>query len=58
MSKVIENKALELRRAYHRNWRKKNRERVREYDKSYWERKAEAMLEAADPKTAEGKESE
>lgn len=30
----------QARKDYMREWRKKNRDKVREYDKRYWERKA------------------
>jgi hypothetical protein len=36
----IEEKAAELRREYMRNWRLKNKEKVKRYTQSYWERKA------------------
>ena len=32
--------AKEQRRAYKREWRARNRERVREYQRAYWERRA------------------
>ncbi len=38
----MENKAAEARRAYMREWRRKNRERVKAYNERYWNRKAEA----------------
>lgn len=34
--------AREKRNAYMRTWRKKNRERVKAYNRIHWERKAEA----------------
>lgn len=37
-----EQKALELRRKHERAWRKKNREKIREYERNYWLRKAAA----------------
>lgn len=36
----MNDKAREERNAYLREWRKKNKERVKNYNKSYWERKA------------------
>ena len=36
----MNDKAREARNAYMREWRKKNRDRVREYNSSYWERKS------------------
>lgn len=38
-------KAREARNAYQRKWNKKNPDKVREYQRRYWERKA-AELEA------------
>lgn len=35
-------KAREERNAYMRAWRKKNKDRVREYNSSYWERKSKS----------------
>ena len=46
-------KAIEARRAYKRKWNADNREKVREYQDRYWERKAEKA--AADQLTAEEK---
>ena len=36
--------AKEQRRAYYRKWRKKNSHKIREYNRRYWERKAEIAL--------------
>ena len=47
-------KALEMRRAYHRAWTKKNPDKVRLYNEKYWTRKAEqatAEQVAAEQKT-------
>lgn len=33
------------RRAYQREWRMKNKEKVRQYQKKYWEKQAAKMLE-------------
>ena len=33
----------ELYRAYQREWRAKNKKKVRQYNKDYWQRKAEKM---------------
>jgi len=40
MNLQISNEATKVRREYHQDWRKKNKERVREYNAKYWERKA------------------
>ena len=42
--KQIEEEAIEQRRAYYRKWRKENRNKVREYNRRYWEHKAESAL--------------
>lgn len=36
----ISDAAKELRKAYYKEWRKKNPEKVREKNRRYWERKA------------------
>ncbi|WP_265880649.1 hypothetical protein [Clostridium perfringens] len=38
-------KAREERNAYMRVWRKKNKDRVKEYNSSYWERKSKSKRE-------------
>lgn len=38
-------KAKELQREYLREWRRKNPERVKQYRRTYWERKANAEAE-------------
>lgn len=35
----MNNKAREERNAYMREWRKKNKEKVKKYNDTYWERK-------------------
>lgn len=34
-------KAIAARRDYYRRWRKENRDKVRQYNANYWQRKAE-----------------
>lgn len=41
-----EEKALELKREYNRNYRKKHPEKNKQYQRNYWLRKAEKALEA------------
>ena len=41
--KEISEKAKEAQRAYLREWRRKNPEKVRENNRRYWERKAQQM---------------
>ncbi len=40
MSKATENAAIQARREYYKKWRAKNKERVREYNRRFWEKKA------------------
>ena len=39
--KQLKEKALELRREYQREWRRKNKDKVRANNRRYWERKAQ-----------------
>ncbi len=41
----LEKLAVEARREYLREWRKKNKEKVAEYQKRYWARKALREME-------------
>ena len=36
----MDNMALEMRREYLRNWRAANKDKVRKYNATYWEKKA------------------
>ena len=46
--------AREKRRAYNRAWAARNRDRVREYNRAYWERKAaESREKELEEKTIE-----
>lgn len=38
--KTVQSRALELRREYQREWRRKNKDKVKESNRLYWERKA------------------
>lgn len=40
--------AKEARRAYRREWARKNRDKVRNYQELYWQRKAEKALDSAE----------
>ena len=40
-----ESVAVELRRKYHREWRKKNKDKVAEYNRNYWMKKAKELEE-------------
>ena len=52
----LSNQAKEAQRAYLREWRRKNPEKVQENNRRYWERKAQQM--AAQEKETEVKSSE
>lgn len=39
-TKTLEEKVLEERREYFRQWRAKNKDKVRESNRRYWERRA------------------
>ena len=39
----MEQRALELRREYLRKWRAANKDKVKEYNRTYWERKAQEL---------------
>lgn len=43
--KQMTKEAIEARREYKRRWNKENRERVRQYNADYWERKAKERRE-------------
>lgn len=48
------NKAAEARRAYYKRWRAANKDKVKQYNETYWQRKAERMeREAAGDKEDE-----
>ncbi len=49
---TIEEKAREERREYFRQWRAKNRDKVKESNRRYWERRA--TKRAVDEKDQEG----
>ena len=48
MSKHLSQEAKEARNAYHREWRKKNPEKVRQAQEKYWKKKAKEMQEQAE----------
>lgn len=41
--------AKEARRAYKRKWQRENRDKVRQYQETYWNRKAQEAAAAAQP---------
>ena len=44
--KQLKEKAMELRRAYQREWRTKNKDKVKANNLRYWERKAQKEAQA------------
>ncbi len=40
MDKTQDERVSEIRRAYHKQWRAKNKDKVREYNRRFWEKKA------------------
>jgi hypothetical protein len=40
VSSKISNDAVKARREYHREWRQRNKQRIRAYNARFWERKA------------------
>lgn len=47
MTNVNAEKANEARRAYQKKWRAKNKDRVREYNRRFWEKQAAKQNETA-----------
>ena len=43
--KIMEDRAREARLEYMREWRRKNKDKVRENNRRYWERRAKRMAE-------------
>lgn len=43
MNKELSEEAKVLKRKYHREWQRKNKDKVKEYNERYWERKAEEL---------------
>lgn len=48
----LSQEALEARRAYQKEWRRKNPEKVREKNRRYWERRAQRKEDAEHEQTA------
>lgn len=42
---TLTQEALEARRAYKREWNRKNKDKLREYNERYWQKKAEQAAE-------------
>lgn len=45
MEQTNSERAAEARRTYQKAWRAKNKDRVREYNRRFWEKKAEQQAE-------------
>jgi len=43
----VKKAAIEARKAYQKEWREKNRDKIRQYNERYWTRKVERAKEAA-----------
>lgn len=56
MTEANMEKAREAQRAYARNWRAKNKDRVRENNLRYWARRAEREAAQQAAENAEGEE--
>ncbi len=50
----LNQEAIALRREYLRNWRAKNRDKVREYNARYWAKRLEREAKAAGQEQKEG----
>ena len=37
---------IEARRAYHREWRRRNKDKIREYNERFWRKKGEELANA------------
>lgn len=57
-TKEIENLARELRNKQARDWRKNNKDKVKEINRKYWLKKAEKQLELEKSQEKGGEENE
>lgn len=53
MEHKISDNAAELRRAYQKKWRSEHKDRIREYNRRFWEKRAEKESENAEKATQE-----
>ena len=44
--KLLDKSAAEARREYFREWRRKNSDKVKQYNQNYWRKRAAAEVEA------------
>ena len=49
--KMVSDLAIQLRREYQREWRRKNKDKVAANNRRYWERKARKLAEKAEDET-------
>ncbi len=49
MENISKDKAAELRREYHKQWRAKNKDKVREYNQRFWLKKAAEQQKGEQP---------
>lgn len=54
----LNQEAIALRREYLRNWRAKNRDKVREYNARYWAKRLEREAKAAEQAEHQEKEGD
>lgn len=47
---IVDPKAREARNSYMRKWRRENKEKVKRYNKAYWEKKAKKLKRKGDKK--------
>ena len=48
MENTTSEKAAEIRRAYQKEWRAKNKDKIREYNRRFWEKQAERQAAQTD----------
>lgn len=53
MEQTNSERAAEIRRAYQKEWRAKNKDRVREYNRRFWEKQASEKIEITDDRTTQ-----
>lgn len=53
MEQTQRERAAEIRRAYQKEWRAKNKDRVREYNRRFWEKQAAKKIELTDDRTTQ-----
>lgn len=46
-TKKLSNRAIETRKDYFRKWRGKNRDKIKDYNRKYWEKKSKSLMKEA-----------